>query len=410
MGDYSIEHDTLTALGDGVRHVVASEAQMTPVEMAEALNNYKPPKVSGEPEKQINFIDYDGTIVASYTAEEWASVTELPEKPEHDKLTAQGWNWTKAQIDAQLTSAPTGPVWIGQMYVTKSGDTEIDITLRKGRLSPYFSCAVNGTVTIDWGDGSTHSEVTGTSLTTQINTNHQYASAGDYTIKIHVEDGSWSFYGTSSFTLLNGNSGTTNANRVYSACVRAVRIGNDTYIGAYAFYYCYNLTSVTIPREITGFGEYTFSYTYALTSATLPSGISAVGQYLFYYGYGLSSVSIPAGVESIESNSFYACYRLTTLIVPYTVTSIKQYAVTNAYNLASLTIPAGVTDIANYGFSGCYGIGEYHFLSTTPPTLGGTSVFQNIQSDCKIYVPKASVDTYKAANRWSSHASKIYGE
>lgn len=148
---------------------------------------------SSASKKQINFIDYDGTIVESYTATEWQSVTALPSNPSHTGLTAQGWNWTKAQIDAQLTAAPKGDIWVGQMYVTTSGDTEIDVHFAdSARLSPYLSCAVNGEITIDWGDNST-STVTGTSLTTRINTQHVYASAGDYTITIHVKSGSWSF-------------------------------------------------------------------------------------------------------------------------------------------------------------------------------------------------------------------------
>ena len=53
----------------------------------------------GEPKKakDINFIDYDGTIVESYTMTEWGSVSALPDNPSHTGLVAQGWNWTKAR-------------------------------------------------------------------------------------------------------------------------------------------------------------------------------------------------------------------------------------------------------------------------------------------------------------------------
>ena len=213
---------------------------------------------SSASKKQINFIDYDGTIVESYTKTEWQSATALPSNPSHTGLTAQGWNWTKAQIDAQLTVMPDNDVWVGQMYITTSGDTEIDVSfVDSTRLSPYLSCAVNGAITIDWGDNST-STVTGTSLTTQKNTQHIYASVGDYTITIRVESGSWAFFGTSANTLLNKHSDVSNANRVYSNCVQNVRIGADTSIGGNAFYGCSSLASITIPSGVTSIGSNAF--------------------------------------------------------------------------------------------------------------------------------------------------------
>ena len=387
---------------------------------------------SSASKKQINFIDYDGTIVESYTKTEWQSVSALPSNPSHTGLTAQGWNWTKAQIDAQLTALPDDDVWVGQMYITTSGDTEIDVRFADStRLSPHLSCAVNGEITIDWGDNST-STVTGNSLTSRKGTQHIYASTGDYTITIHVESGSWAFCGTSTYTLLNKNSSTANVNRVYSNCVQNVRIGADTSIGSYAFGYCYQLASVTIPSGVTSIGSYAFGYCYSLASVTIPSGVTSIGSNAFGYCYSLASVTIPSGVTSIGNNVFYYCYPLASVTIPSGVTSIESYAFGYCYQLASVTIPSGVTSIGSYAFgycyslasvtipSGvtniennafgyCYGMAEYHIKPTTPPTLG-TTVFNNIQSDCVIYVPSASLTAYQEATNWSTYASYMQGE
>ena len=40
--------------------------------------------------KDVTFRDYDGTIVTSYTKEEFAELTEMPANPSHEKLIAQG--------------------------------------------------------------------------------------------------------------------------------------------------------------------------------------------------------------------------------------------------------------------------------------------------------------------------------
>ena len=106
-----------------------------------------------------------------------------------------------------------------------------------------------------------------------------------------------------------------------------------------------------------------------------------------YYRTVLYNARIGSGVTSIGANAFYYCT-----------------------SLQSMTIPSGVTSIGIYAFYDCTFMKEYHFQRTTPPTLGGSSVFVNIPSDCIIYVPSASLDAYKTATNWSAHASKMVGE
>lgn len=307
----------------------------------------------------IRFFDYDGTLVASYSA-----VPEsLPSVPTHDKLTNGTWNYTLAQVATQFNAMGTCDV--GANYDTVSGATEIDIVLQEGRLHPYLSLAIDGTVTIDWGDNST-STATGTSLTTRLSTiHHEYAAAGSYTIKITKTSGTgYSLYGTSGYPLLNNNSSTSAANRVYANCVQAVRIGEDCGIGNYAFNVCYSLVSVSIP-----------------------SGVTSIGNSAFSNCVSLVFVSIPSGVTSFGSSVIYACY-----------------------SLVSVSIPSGVTSISASAFASCYGMAEYHFEPTTPPTLANTNAFTNIQSDCVIYVPAASLTAYQEAENWSTYASYMVGE
>lgn len=383
--------------------------------------------------KQVNFIDYDGAVLYAYTAQEANALSALPANPSHSGLTAQGWNWTLQEIKAQLTAMPDGPVWVGQNYVTQSGDTEIDLRFADAaRLSPILTIAVNGTITVDWGDNTTADTVTGTSLTTRQAVSHTYAAPGDYMMKIHVVSGSFTFYGSSSYTILRKNT-TANENGVYANCVQAVRLGSGiTSIGDYAFYNCYSLAYITIPSVVTSIGNYAFNNCYALQSITIPSGVTSIGAYTFSNCYSLASVAIPSGVTSIEnyafnncsslesitipnnvtsinSNSFYNCYGLASIAISNNVTSIGNYAFQNCYGLASIVLPSGVTSIGAYAFNYCYGVAEYHIKPITPPTAG-TAIFVGIVSDCVIYVPAASLDTYKAANGWSNYASYMQGE
>ena len=231
----------------------------------------------------IRFFDYDGTLVASYSS----VPASLPTVPTHTGLTGGTWNCTLQQVQTQFNAMGTCDV--GANYTTSSGATEIDIELQEGRLHPYLSLAVNGTVEIDWGDNST-STSTGTSLTTRkADIHHEYSQAGSYTIKITKTSGTgYSLYCTSTYTLLNKNDGTSSANRVYSNCVQAVRVGSDCTIGTYAFSYCHSLASVSIPSGVTSINSSAFQNCYSLASLIIPSGVSTIPTKAFQNCYGMA--------------------------------------------------------------------------------------------------------------------------
>lgn len=463
--------DTPDAAGGTVRTITAVDISSDTVTAAHLETGYTAHDAAGNaitgtlspggggtpaPQKQVNFIDYDGTILYSYTAQEANALSALPANPSHSGLTAQGWNWTLQEIKAQLTAMPDGPVWVGQMYITQSGDTEIDVRLADAaRLSPVLTVAVNGTITVDWGDNTTASTVTGSSLTTRQAPSHTYAAPGDYTIVIHVVSGSFAFYGSSNYLLLrrDTNSGRS---RVYSNCVKAVRLGSGiTSIGSSAFYYCCSLAYITIPNTITSIDNYSFYYCHSLASVTIPSFVTSIKNQVFQNCYGLSSIAIPSGVTSVGVQAFYYCVSLSSITIPSGVTSIGNSAFTycsivsliipsgvasvepymiqncsclssitipsgvtsigtssfqNCYGLASLTLPSTLTSIGDTVFSNCSGIAEYHILPTTPPTLGSAAFGSIAATGTVIYVPAASLTAYQTAENWSAYASYMQGE
>ena len=289
------------------------------------------------PPKEVNFYDYDGTVVDAYTASEFANLSAMPANPTHDGLTAQGWNWSLANAKAYV--AKYGRLNIGQMYVTTSGDTEIDIQLGIGRNKPYLGCCPKGTVEIDWGDGSAHDTLTGTSTSTLQSIQHTYPDTGEmFTIKLHMESGLLSFLGlnsssTGSQVLYNGSTGQTNGQRAYQNAIKEVRFGSHvTSIAMCAFYNCYSLASVTIPEG---------------------------------------------------------------------VTSIANYAFCNCYTLGSVTIPEGVTSISTNAFANCYSLANIIFEPTTPPTAG-SNAFNNLPSDLVVYVPAGTLSAYQSASNYTN--------
>lgn len=111
----------------------------------------------------VNFIDYDGTILKSYTSEQALALSEMPGLPSHSGLVAQGWNYTIQQMKSNVTSV--GKCDIGCMYTTDDGKTRITLTIQDPKYSNIplvFKQTVANGVEVDWGDGSSAQTYSGT--------------------------------------------------------------------------------------------------------------------------------------------------------------------------------------------------------------------------------------------------------
>ena len=178
-------------------------------------------------QKDVDFIDFDGRLLYSYTAQEFLALTALPANPSYPGLVAQGWNWTLA--DAQSFVSDYGALVIGQNYITDDEKTRIYITIPNSWIQTRESKTSNmalylnktessNAFTIDWGDGTT-TPVT-SSGTGAWNTTHKYQDSGDYIITIDVTVGSVRLgYWGSNQSLVSGE-------WAMGSCVNKVEIGS----------------------------------------------------------------------------------------------------------------------------------------------------------------------------------------
>lgn len=411
-------------------------------------------------ESDVNFYDYDGTLLYSYSAEDFAALKELPENPMHDGMESQGWNWTKAQIEARLASTPGHQIPVGQIIETVGGAVRITCLLEAGQLSPYLGVCVDGTFDIDWGDGSEHDSLTGTSNTSAIYISHIYSAPGVYVIAISptADTDKMGFTGASNTSnILKKETGTTaNINKAYTAAIQKIETGRitriDQYIlnylvnletinfglvatkvsnyccqnawglkaitmatrftqiGNYAFAYDYSLRTVSLPPTITSIGTYAFRACYALKNITIPDSVTSMGNYAFTSCYSLKSASLPSGLSTIPQSCFSDCRSLTQLYIAEGVKAIGSSAFQSCYAIPSVTIPSTVTSIGGAAFSGCYCLGEIHFKSATPPKVSGSTAWTGIPTDCKIYVPAGTLEAYTTATNYPSSSTYTYIE
>ena len=374
----------------------------------------------------VTFIDYDGSVLYSYSLEEAQTLTGLPALPTRDGLVCQGWNWTLEAIKAL-----NRPVTVGAMYITDDGATRLHIRIAAvGRMTVplYIGQTVANGVTIDWGDGSASETLAGTRY---VNTSHTYAEPGNYVISLTPQDGCTLSFGAAASSAYCVMGPTGNNGRVYCNMLQEVYAGeNVTSIGGFAFSNCFSLANVTIPDGVTSIGANAFSNCYSLANVTIPDGVTSIGANAFGNCYSLANVTIPDGVtyigtsifpscyslanvtipdgatSIIGTNAFSNCFSLANVTIPDGVTSIGTNAFSNCFSLANVTIQDGVTSIGTNAFYNCYGMRYYDFSAcTSVPALSNTNAFNNIPSDCQMLIPAALYDEWSTATNWTTYAS-----
>ena len=179
----------------------------------------------------------------------------------------------------------------------------------------------------------------------------------------------------------------------YNGTYTSYNTSNDC-LGAYVFYGCIGLTSLSIPFGVTSIGFCAFGRCSGLTNLTIPSSVTSIGENAFLDCSGLTSLTIPSSVTSIGWSAFEGCSGLTSLTIPSSVTSIGWSAFEGCSGLTSLTIPSSVTSIGGSAFAGCSGLTFIYVYPEKTPRLGTDIFFGCDAKKCKVYVPTGTYDDY----------------
>ena len=320
------------------------------------------------PDDPLLLVDWDGTLLYSYTYEDAQLISEFPDAPVHDGLTFQSWNWSEVIAKTWLQNHRGGQLRVGAIYTPTDGQDHN--YWRSSRLTEPNQIYMHHRATASMGANA----------------------FGNYR-------------SLTSISLPNGLTGI--GSNAFSSCVSLTSISlpnSLTRIEDYAFYGCYSLASISLPNGLTSIGSSAFNSCTSLISVSLPNSLTRIEDYTFYGCYSLASISLPNGLTSIGPNVFYNCPSLTSINLPNSLTSISGYAFANCPSLYKMDIPASVTLIGSYAFYSCTSLVDVVIRGT--PALGGSAVFDNNPSNQRYYVHRSDLAWFETATNWSA----IYGE
>lgn len=391
--------------------------------------------------KDVNFFDYDGTLLHSYTFSEALQLTSPPALPTRTGLTAQEWNWTLEQIQSYAQSGY--PVNVGATYTTSDGSTRLYLFVAKGTrihdLQIWVTMAANSSATIDWGDGTFDTlSNTGSSAQPVYAEKTDYATvASDTVLCARIVGGSFLLGRNNISYTIFGNQYNDSSQDEKVPTLMKVELGsNCTGISTRAFNECYTLSELVISRSATSVQKYAFNGCSCLRAVVFPNVSFSIGQYAFNACNGLEVLSFPKqSMSAIQDYAFSRCYNLSSVAyterptmvydhafsyntgliradIPEGILQIRANAFSDCSSLVCVKIPQSVTNIGSSAFSYCRKLSCVDMRAYTDPTqipaLASTNAFSYTAVDLVIYVANQQMlSAFSSATNWSNYASKF---
>lgn len=372
---------------NGVTHITPDEGYL--LEQVTVVVNV-PTDTTPDPiqPSDVNFYDYDGTILKAYSLDEVATLEKMPDTPEHEGLVCQCWNYDLATVKARKR-----PLNVGALYITDDRKTRLHITIdefsdRDVSVVLKWTAVADDPINIEWGDG------TETSVTESITT-HSYAKSGKYVIAITVPDG-WNVeLGNGSKNVVGETQATYRSARLTNVELGSgVSLSNDD-----VFYCCAALETISIPASINVIGADSFNTCERLKHINLPA--CHIKERAFYGTRSMKSVSIGDGDENVWGTYAFYMTGVHDFVIPEGITSLPERALSYCNSLVYIQCPSTIASIASDALTYDYAYAVDFRECAAVPTLANYCI-----DAAYIWVPSELHAEWIAANKWSVYASK----
>lgn len=236
------------------------------------------------------------------------------------------------------------------------------------------------------------------------------------------------------------------ANYAFAYCqqITSISLPNSVQsIGSWAFASCSNM-SIYLSNNIKSFGGYAFTncenlsfyitdlsawckidrdysvfnYAYHLylngeeiTKLVIPDDIEEIAGYAFAYNIYINTVSIPSNVKTIGLYAFSHMDGLTSISLTDGLEKLKAGAFAYNEQLLVLRIPQSIKEIGSYAFGGCKELTDVYCYATSLPTTSGVTKKDQFD-DCGIsyatlHVPQQSLESYKRNEPWKKFGNIV---
>lgn len=199
-----------------------------------------------------------------------------------------------------------------------------------------------------------------------------------------------------------------------------------TTIGAYSFYNCQELLSVSIPNGVTQISDGAFGLS-GIKSIDIPESVATIGQgafqtckYLerislprkiedignaaFSECSSLTSIQLPEGLPQVPNELFMSCSNIKSIVIPEGPATIWSYVFLHCINLESVTLPESVKMIHGGVFLDCPSLTKIYSLNPEAPEVSsklGELFDESVMQNATLYVPKGSKVSYGKADYWN---------
>lgn len=399
--------------------------------------------------KDVNFYDYEGTILHSYTWDEFVEKNEMPPLPTHrekEGLICQEWNYTLEEVLEQ-----GGRCDVGAIYDTEDGHTRITIDTSKRKDIVISVRAISEELTIDWGDGVVEQLPKAQNI---IPKKHIYQEEREYIIHVYstgnyeilIQYAPHLLYVHGGNKLIRINIGTT--------LIKNITVPNNCIY--YGGLFNYTLRHVNFPRTQTQIVGNTFNASFSLTSISIPNTCTYISG-LFENAH-IENLHIPTNVSYITFSSVKSTMSMCSIsaskksiircennciilndkvilgingyTIPKGVIQIGDYACNNSIvvnidlpdsvthvgtnSFYSLIYPHGInmgknlTSINNNAFAYMREVKYFDFRKYEHiPNLVNSNAFSGMPTGCVIVVPDALYNEWIVATNWATYVNKI---
>lgn len=392
-------------------------------------------------EKDCNFYDYDGTLLYSYTKEEALALTELPPLPTQPGLICQEWNWDLEDIKESLNEINVCD--IGAIYTTDNGETRLYVKIYDDTKNiKMLLCSKNGTVTIDWGDGTidaidyTDKYNPNQPFHIDINPSHNYTKIGNYCIKITTTIDNILILGGISTTNISGIFSAQEEKKSYQHILIKAFIGDN--VDLYKpFYDAHFLECATLPNHICYRYHLLSMYNcHTIKHINLPKNTS-IYKNCFSRNNNLEIICFSKDVKNAPreenystNNDFLGCYflkrvylkylqfknvcfqynySLTKIIFNDLITTIPSNAFNDCLKLKEIKLPENIKTIGKSAFDiPIGGVVDFSMCINIPSITSSSIITQKKQIPyATIIVPDALYDEWIVATNWANYADII---